>query len=86
MLQRKRRGKIVSFYEYGELSQVRSIVEEVEETWSFLSNNNDDLMMNYSLIQALDNLSREGWDLVCVDQRKYILRKLVRRHIPEAHG
>lgn len=85
MLHRKHRGKIVTCYEYGVLSPVQKLVELDEETWAFKSNTNDDLMMNYTLLQALDSLSVEGWDLVIPYELGFILRKQIRRHVPEAH-
>lgn len=48
MLQRKHRGKIISCYEYGVLSQGQSIVENGEETWVFQAENHENLMMNSS--------------------------------------
>jgi hypothetical protein len=83
MLHRKHRGKIVTCYEYGMLTQVRGLVEAEEETWKFESNTNEDLMVNYSLFQALDNLSMEGWDLVIKHELGFILRKQIKRHVPE---
>jgi hypothetical protein len=55
-----------------------------EEIWRFESNTNADTMTNYSLTQALDNLSMEGWDLVIQYKLGFILRKQIRRHVPEA--
>ncbi|WP_379141989.1 hypothetical protein [Paenibacillus sp. sgz500992] len=80
MLQRKHRGKIISCYEYGVLSQGQSIVENGEETWVFQAENHENLMMNYSLIQAFNDLLMEGWELVAENKINYILRKSIKRH------
>ncbi|UQZ36524.1 hypothetical protein C2I18_25110 [Paenibacillus sp. PK3_47] len=84
MLQRKHRGKMVTCYVYGKLFPVRSLAEHEEEKWYFEYNDNEDLMVNYNLIQALNNLSLEGWELVIQHELGFILRKQIRRHVPEA--
>lgn len=84
MLHRKHRGKIVTCNVYGMLTQVQSMDGQEEEIWRFESDTNSDTMMNYSLFQALDNLSMEGWNLVIQYKLGFILRKQIRRHVPEA--
>lgn len=66
------RQKIIHCFTYGTL---RNIFGADEETWYFESAEFTYAMINSTFIQSLDDLSMEGWDLVCQGQNEYILRK-----------
>jgi len=76
----KKAAKIIQYYKHGELTQT---VYEDEETWVFNSSGYELLDINCTLFQALDDLSIEGWELICKSDQGYILRKPAEMEEPE---
>jgi hypothetical protein len=72
--------KLIKCYEYGTLRQ--AIMAE-EETWVFETHNFEYVFMNSTFIQALDDMSMEGWDLVCKGDLEFILRTPVEKLEPQ---
>jgi hypothetical protein len=76
----KKSPKLIKYFEHGEL--IHSIYEK-SETWTFYSNNFTFRNVNCSLLEALDDLSVEGWELVCKGEQAYILRKPAEKEEPQ---
>lgn len=74
--------KLIKCFEYGELT--RGINDEME-TWFFRSSDYEFTNINCTLYEALDDLSMEGWDLVCKDDLGYILRKPTEKEEPQPY-
>jgi hypothetical protein len=75
----RRKQKMIKCYEYATLS---TALDVEEERWIVQSEASSIDLMNYNLIQALDQLSLEGWDLVCQGEDGYILRTQVEKQEP----
>jgi hypothetical protein len=72
--------KLIKCYEYGTL---RNVPRAEEETWIFVSPGLEFTYLNSNIIETLDELSMEGWDLVCKDGLEYILRTPVEKQEPQ---
>ncbi|GBF78255.1 hypothetical protein PA598K_06873 [Paenibacillus sp. 598K] len=72
--------KLVECYEYGSLKKLHN---PEEESWLFQAYNREYEFINSTLIETLDELSMEGWDLVCPGELGYILRKPVLKEEPK---
>ncbi|WP_315795304.1 hypothetical protein [Paenibacillus sp. BIC5C1] len=77
----KKTPKLIKCFEHGEL--IRTVYDK-EETWIFNSIGYESVNINCTLIQALDDLSMEGWELICKgEQQGYILRKPAEKEEPQ---
>ncbi|MFF2482701.1 hypothetical protein [Paenibacillus sp. NPDC058071] len=74
--------KLIKCHEYGML---RNAPRAEEETWIFETHDREYEYTNYTFIATLDELSMEGWDLVCKDGIQYILRMLVEKEEPQLY-
>ncbi|PQP89655.1 hypothetical protein, partial [Paenibacillus sp. AR247] len=72
--------KLIKCFEYGELT--RGTYDEIM-AWIFRSSDYEFVNINCTLYEALDDLSMEGWDLVCKDDLVYILRKPTEKEEPQ---
>lgn len=72
--------KLIQCFEYGTLRKLNWT-----ETWRFDTNNLDIEFIDYTFIDTLDELSTEGWDLVCKGELEFIMRKAVEKPEPQYH-
>ncbi|WP_339851198.1 hypothetical protein MKY42_11700 [Paenibacillus sp. FSL W7-1088] len=72
--------KLIKYFEHGEL--IHSTYEE-SETWTFYSKNFTFWNVNCTLMEAIDDLSAEGWELICKGEQGYILRKPAEKEEPQ---
>ncbi len=64
--------KLIKCFDYGVLWET---IYEDEKTWILSAEGYEYTHMNCTFIETLNELSMEGWDLVCQGERGYILRR-----------
>jgi hypothetical protein len=65
------KSQLVKYQQHGIL---RNIPNREEETWIFETENLSSELINYELTDLLNDLSVDGWELVCRSEDGYILR------------
>jgi hypothetical protein len=72
--------KLIKCFDYGVL---REILFENEKTWIFNAEGYEYAHINCTFIETLNEMSMEGWDLVCQDGLGYIFRKSAMKEEPQ---
>jgi hypothetical protein len=64
-------SQLVKYHQHGIL---RNIPSREEETWIFETEDLSSELIDYELTDVLNDLSMDGWELICRSEDGYILR------------